>query len=81
MNQLIFHILIATSICLLSVDQILSEKRSKDEFSNNEEVEFSNNGEVLFLDNESRDISKRDVFSVRKRRRKAKNLNLNNPGI
>jgi hypothetical protein len=46
----------------------LSEKRSKDETSS----------DILFLDNEAKDISKRDVFSNQKRKRKPKNLN--NPG-
>jgi hypothetical protein len=64
-----FCLLTTLVICLINFEVISAE------------VASSNSADVLFLDNESRDISKRDIFSSnKKRRRKAKNLNLNNPG-
>ena len=66
MSKLFICILLfGTSLCF---EQILSEKRSKGDTTS----------DILFLDNEAKDISKRDVYSNQKRRRKPKNLN--NPG-
>ena len=70
----VLQVLIACSIILLSVEQILSERSSTKAAA----AAGSNTGsDVVFLESDTKDIWKRDVFAAgNKRKRRPKVLSL-----
>jgi hypothetical protein len=79
MKGIVTHALLSGAILLVACHQTLSEKTLSEKSLSEKSARSPQ--ELLFLDGEHHDVWKRDVRSgVNKKRRRAKNLKLNDPG-